>query len=392
MTKREKTLALLIAVLVAAMIGWAAISRISGAFESRYASIEQLDEEIKDKNFVLDRGTRAARKLAEYEKASLPGDPGLARSLYQGWLLELAQEKVALEGVNVGPLPSRPVGDVYYKHAFNVNCDGDLRQLTEFLHTFYSTGFLHRITRLHVKPHVNSKLLNLSLTVEAISLNTAPNVSELKPPPGQRLAGAELETYTASILNRNMFSPANQPPQLARLGTQRGNPRRSLRFQASASDPENDNLRYEFEGDVPEGARINSRTGDVSWTPPANGEYRLAIRVSDDGWPSRSDSGTVTIRIDDPPPPEPPVARVEPPGFDPATQAVLTGITDAFGKRKLFITVRTEGRILKLHVGDTIDVGTIQGKVKRIGLAEIEIETNDGQSIVIELGDSLVNA
>ena len=389
MTKREKTLALLVGVLVIALIGWSAISRISSAFDFRHTTIDRLDGEIADKNMILDRGARASREIAEFEKASLPGDPALARSLYQGWLIELAQEKVALEGVNVGPLPSRPVGDVYYQHAFSLNCQGDLAQLTEFLHGFYSVGFLHRISRMHVKPLSNSKLLALSMTAEALSLTDAPNVKELVPPPSNRLAEGELEAYMTSILNRNMFSPANKPPRLASLGTQRGNPQRPMRFQAKASDPENDSLHYELAGDVPQGARIDPRSGDVSWTPPANGKYEISIRVTDNGLPARSDTAKVTIQVDDPPPP--PVVTVAPPGFDPATQAVVTGITDAFGQRSLFITVRTEGTILKLREGDAVDVGTVKGTVLRIGLADVEIETRDGGTITVELGDSLVD-
>lgn len=389
MTQREKILAGLIGVLILGMIAWSAISRITSAFDNRFDAIASLEDDIADKDMLIERGQRAANKISDFELQSLPGDPTLARSLYQGWLLEMAEEKIQFNGVKVGPLPSRPVGDVYYQHAFSVNCQGDLEQLTEFLYNFYSTGFLHRISRLHVKPVGKSKLLTLAITVDAISLNSAPNVKKLAPPPSQRLSGVDLETYKASILNRNMFSPANKAPQLVRLGTQRGNPQRSLRFQAKANDPENDNLHYEFDGDIPEGARINPRTGEVSWTPTENGEYQIAIRVTDNGLPARSDTTRVPVRIEDPPPP--PEVRPEPAGFDPATQAVVTGITDAFGKRQLFITVRTEGVILKLLEGDAVDVGTIVGKVKRIGADEIEIETQDGKSIIVELGDSLVD-
>ena len=159
--------------------------------------------------------------------------------------------------------------------------------------------------------------------------------------------------------------------------------------KASASDPENDGVRYEFDGEVPEGAYIDSRSGDVTLTYLENGEYQIAIKATDLGMPARSDTASVTIRVEDPPPPRAPTPT--PPGFDAATQAVVTGLTDAFGQRKIFITVRTEGIILRLREGDTIDVGTIQGKIKRIGADEVEIVTNDGESIIVELGDSLVS-
>lgn len=387
MTKREKTLALLIGVLIVVMIGWSAFSRISGAFDIRRDTIDRLDAEISTKKMILTRGTHASHQIEEYEKSSLPGEPTLARALYQGWLIKLAEERVNMEKVNVGQLPSRPIGDVYYQHAFSVNCQGDLRQLTDFLYKFYSAGFLHRISRLHVNPVSNSKLLTLAITVEAISLNKAPNVKVLAPPVSNRLAEDDRETYMNSILYRDLFSPANKAPQLASLGTQRGNPGRPVGFQAKASDPENDDLRYEFDGEVLEGARINEQSGEVSLPPSENGEYQVAIRVTDAR--GASDTANVTIRIEDPAPPQEP--EPEPPGFDPATQAVVTGITDAFGQRKLFITVRTEGIILKLREGDTVEVGTIKGKVKRIGANQVEIETDDGASIVIKLGDSLVD-
>jgi hypothetical protein len=193
-----------------------------------------------------------------------------------------------------------------------------------------------------------------------------------------------------SILYRNVFSPGNKAPQLASIGTQRGNPGRSVRFQVRASDPENDGVRYEFDGDVPEGARIDSRSGDVTLTYPENGEYHVSIKATDFGMPARSDTASYTIRVEDAPPPRTPTPP--PPGFDAATQAVVTGLTDAFGQRKIFITVRTEGVILKLREGDAIDVGTIQGKIKKIGADQVEIEINDGKTIIVELGDSLVNA
>ena len=124
-------------------------------------------------------------------------------------------------------------------------------------------------------------------------------------------------------------------------------------------------------------------------TYPENGEYQISIKATDTGMPARSDTASVTIFVEDPPPPR--IPTPPPAGFDAATQAVVTGLTDAFGQRKLFITVRTEGVILKLREGDTIEVGTIKGKIKRIGAAQVEIEINDGTTIIVKLGDSLVN-
>ena len=79
------------------------------------------------------------------------------------------------------------------------------------------------------------------------------------------------------------------------------------------------------------------------------------------------------------------------PGFDVAKQSIVTGITVTSGQRELWVTVRTEGRVLKLREGDEIALGSIKGIVSRIDASGAEIKTGDGGVLTVALGKSLVS-
>ena len=58
---------------------------------------------------------------------------------------------------------------------------------------------------------------------------------------------------------------------------------------------------------------------------------------------------------------------------------------------EIWINVRTEGKLLRLRVGDTVAIGTIKGKITKILVDEktAEIATDDGKTLVVALGKSL---
>ncbi len=66
-----------------------------------------------------------------------------------------------------------------------------------------------------------------------------------------------------------------------------------------ASDPNNDDLTYTLD-DAPSGASIDSATGQISWTPDESqgpGEYPFAVRVTDNGSPSLSESESFMVSV-----------------------------------------------------------------------------------------------
>lgn len=385
MNQREKTLTAVVSLMVVA-VGLVFMSRrVSGLFDRRNNQVMLLERTVRQQQGTVRRGALAEGRLKQYEARSLPGNLAKARSLYSGWLSEHAVD-AGFAGVNVSPLAGHPHGEVFYQHGFMVSGNGDLRQLTEFLHSFYSAGFLHRVSRLNAKPIPRTKRLDLSITVEALAMNRAADRTELEaPPPAGRLAREEMTEYVNTIVGRNMFAPANISPEFSTMGAQTGHPGRTLRVRLRASDSDQeDQLSYSLEGSTLEGAQVNAASGELEWTPAELGEYEVSVRVTDNGLPPRSDTLVVKISVV-----EPPAAAPVKLDFDSAEHSVLTGITENSGERQAWVTLRTEGRVLQLYEGDELSIGSVKGIVSRISRSEAEITTEDGQSIVVGLGESL---
>jgi hypothetical protein len=390
MTKREKILAAAVVATLLILGGFYVVDRIMNAFDQRDTEEIALRDKLATQSRVALQGKKAEKNLRDWRERSLPEDRALAQALYLDWLGKRA-DAVGLEGRKVSPAAGHFEGKVYYIHRFLLSAQGDLKQLTRFLYDFYSVNHMHRIARLSIKPLATSKLLDISMTVEAISVTGAPNRETLAEPPADRLARPDVEEYVDTIIARNFFAPANQPPRVAATTSQQGHPNKPLTFRLEATDPESDPLSYFLEGDAPAGLVIRPN-GEVSWTPSELGSFQFSYRVEDSGLPSKSAHGEVKLTIAEPPTPPPtPVAK---PGFDPATQATVSGITESDGSPVIWINVRTEGKVLKLREGDEVSVGTLQGKVTKIRVQQkdAEIATTEGGTVVVVLGKSLVEA
>jgi hypothetical protein len=391
MTKREKILAMLVVATLAVVGGIYVVNQVMTAFDRRLDDRINWDQTIAKQNSTKTRGKRAERNLRDWRSRSLPEDRALAQALYLDWLGKRA-DAVGLDGRKVSPASSHSEGDVYYVHRFLLSGTGDLQQLTRLLYDFYSVDHMHRISRLSIKPLADSKRLDISMTVEAIAIAGSPNREQLEEPPSNRLARPDVEQYVSTIISRNFFSPANQPPSVAASISEEGHLNKALSVKLQAKDPDSDSLAFFLEGDAPEGLSIE-KSGDVRWTPTELGEFEISFRVEDGGLPSKSAQGTLKLAIVEAP--VQPPAKPADPGFDPATQAAVSAIiTESSGQPAIWINVRTEGKILKLHEGDEVSVGTVKGTIANIRVAEkaAEITTSDGGTIVLALGETLVEA
>ena len=148
-----------------------------------------------------------------------------------------------------------------------------------------------------------------------------------------------------------------------------------MSFAPQVDDPEKENLTFRVEHDGLEGLTIDPKTGDIEWTPTETGEFEILVHVSDNGLPAREVSQTIQLAVTDPPPPdeEPPPRRT----FDEAKYTFVTGIVEVNGRRQVWLTVRTDGTWLRLHEGDTFQVGAMDGRVLRIYPRSVDIEAND---------------
>lgn len=160
-------------------------------------------------------GMKASKRLDAFNQYSLPADPELARSAYQDWLLKLTKSH-ELEDSSVGagdPLAvtvkSRGSRSkrrlVYHRITFNLSARGTLDQVTRFMFAFYQAGHLHKVKAMSLNPIGRQQLVDLSLTIEAISLADCEREGELSEGTLNRLAFEDLEPYQF-IARRNMFA------------------------------------------------------------------------------------------------------------------------------------------------------------------------------------------
>jgi hypothetical protein len=229
LNKREKVLAGVVGGLAALFVLYFMLQPILSMFLELQSSIDAKFEEVDKLKGQLAVSEKAREKLGVMRHRSLPADPQVGRTLYQDWLLELVHDRLQLHGTKVEPTEmhehkwntaakTRPGGgagraaakdsanDLYYVVPFVIRGQGTLDELTRFLFEFYNAGYLHQIRHIGIKPTGNSKDLELTITVEAVSLPDAELKDKLRPPEGNLLA-ATLPDYQKAIVDRNIFAP-----------------------------------------------------------------------------------------------------------------------------------------------------------------------------------------
>lgn len=222
MQPRERQLAIAVGALLAILVAYWGFGKIRKAFSDRYALLEVKQEEIRGKLGKEDRGKKATQQLAHWEHRSLPSNHELARTLYQNWLVKLA-DKNKLENVTVDAGRGGMHRNIYYKLPFTLHCKGNLEKTVAFLHDFYSTNHLHQLRELSIRPSSNARGLELSFTIEALVLPGADRKDTLNEESGDRLVHATLAAYQDPIVQRNLFAEY-VPPQPPRPTVQAESP------------------------------------------------------------------------------------------------------------------------------------------------------------------------
>ncbi len=170
--------------------------------------LEELESEVRDQNAIK-------RRLTELTTMSLPSNDGFAESLYQNWLVDLATDVGIVEKRVDRPSATqlRTQNRVQYrKYTFTLHGKGTLEQIAEFLRRFHKTRYLHLVRKVAPRPIKNSKEMDVSITVEALSLPQAPS-SRALPAIEQdsiRITDGEQEMLKR-IADRALFSVYSPP-------------------------------------------------------------------------------------------------------------------------------------------------------------------------------------
>jgi hypothetical protein len=392
MTSRERLLALIVCGMVAIMgIFWVG-SQVSRSFSRRDGQKKQLEMQLEQKRLVMSRSRYVTKQMQKYEDMSLPSNLESAQSQYQNWLSELSTDFVG-EEVKLTSRSTRPDGSTVI--TCNVNGRADLKQLSEWLYNFYSVDTLHRIRQMPVKPIADSRLLDITIIVDALVLPGADENKDFALQPKTDIASQPVEKVIDPIVQRNVFASANKPPKIEKIGRQEVLVGKSLSVKLKAKDDPLDKVVYSLK-EVPDGAKIDSNSGAISWKPEVPGNFEFVVAATDDGIPSRASEETFLVSVKEPPPPPVVVKSDEPDDadvklkFDDAKFTFPIASVDVSGKRQVWLRVRTTGRVLKLAEGETVQVGSIQATVGKIESRSFEL-VSEGHTQRMRLDEPIAN-
>ena len=200
---RKKSLVGCMAALVGLLLAYQLWTRLvvqpRKIFEKTQGQWIELGRKTKRQNDVA---KRQISYLDTYRDRSLPANVQTALTLYQGWLIQLA-EQVGLEKRSVDC--GSPVARQGYKTIpFVVRGNGTMDQLTHFLFTFYRAPHLHRIRAMQVTPIASGTRLSLSFSIDALVVDGCKRTDELATGEANVLASARLEDYRI-IAQRNLL-------------------------------------------------------------------------------------------------------------------------------------------------------------------------------------------
>ena len=85
------------------------------------------------------------------------------------------------------------------------------------------------------------------------------------------------------------------------------------------------------------------------------------------------------------------MAKEGPPATTPRDFAYLTAILDVEGTHEAWFRIFTTGEVLKLHVGESFEVGQFRGRIAEIDSLDVVIDS-EAERWLMTLGESLSQA
>ncbi len=162
-----------------------------------------------------------------------------------------------------------------------------------------------------------------------------------------------------------------------------------LKYEVGAKDAENTFIDYAIIGDPPKGMKIDERSGVVNWEPKEMGTYEVRIAARDRGIPRKTSEQLLKITVVEPKPPAPVKEEKK---FDIATQAVVTAFLAGGKDPQVWINSRIEDKTHYLKIGDELALGSIKGKLVKIGANYAEFETEGKRWVVGDTDKNLADA
>lgn len=200
--RQQLMLGALILIAVVRVGDYVLTSLIQGPLQQLKGENNELSESIRKQEALLAESREAGKKIAGWQKQSLPADTEIARSLYRSWLLETVRAaKLRSATVDSGS-PSNKRG-LYRVMPFNVQARGSLQEVTAALFRFEKAAQLHRIVNLRLTPVGTSGQFDLSMGVEALVI---PGTDRKALPQGESKILASTSQRDYDVISRdNIF-------------------------------------------------------------------------------------------------------------------------------------------------------------------------------------------
>ena len=209
MSQRERTLAILVGVAVVLWAGTVGLERFDEAKRRNEQVAVTTQGELSQAKAAHLRGENALARIRDWQTRSLPTDLDIAKSFYQDWLRqELIDSGLAVR--NVREQSPRVSRQQYQQATFIVSASGTLDKLVGFLYRFYQAKHLHRISAASLIPNESRTSLEVSLTVDALSLPNSDRTNALAEGSIETFA-EPAEALVQELTSRNIFV-AYRPP------------------------------------------------------------------------------------------------------------------------------------------------------------------------------------
>lgn len=186
-SNREKWLAIVFGLCIGTFVIWESLGELlMSPLRQTQLSIQSLTEANRQLQQETDRINHAQRNLQQIGRQSLPSVPGKASALYQEWLIQQLSQ-AGISKATVAPGPAITEAELGHRIPMSVECTASAGKIAGFLDRFHATNLLHRVTHVNILNSSNGQRdeHRLSLSIEALALNSAINVDQLPEPQPQ---------------------------------------------------------------------------------------------------------------------------------------------------------------------------------------------------------------
>jgi len=169
----------------------------------------------------------------------------------------------------------------------------------------------------------------------------------------------------------------NTPPKFATVARQTAYRGQPFRLKVAATDPDQpaQKLTYKFGAGGPTNAKIDSRTGELEWTPSddqALGPLTLAVVATDSGTPAQSTTLKLAVQVQE----------------DTARLTELIGIVTVDSQREAWLFDKSQNQKTILHIGDKLRAADITATLLELDADTMLVEF-EGESRTLKLGQSI---